>query len=409
MKSASRGVLKVEVIKEYWMILWFILFSGSLYFQVMRIKLTMIIVAVTLIIMFLTGWKIKRNNFNYFIIYSIFFLLNILATFYYGIDINAIILMLLRMFFLIVLQSNTTEGTFKKRYVDIMTFEALLSLACFLYANVLAIGSLPLFHYEQGTVNGYYLTFYYTVGWANYPVFSRNAGWFLEPGMHQIFLNFAILFLLSSKNNCGYSRKKYRVSLAILMVTLLTTQSTTGYMCLLTLICAVMFMNKTDTENINKSLNGLKIMALVALGVLLVVENTTHVIEYKFAGMYTGQSSAATRYYDTITGYKIAFTNPIFGYGFFNTAVTTILKTYGIISISNGMASFLTGSGLLLGVLFLVRTYCGMRKSMPYGTIFNILVFVFYLMCVNSEGGVLSILMYLIFLFEWDNSEKTYG
>lgn len=411
-----------QKLSKYWAILLFIIFSGSLFFQVLRIRFTMVIVGITILIFIASGWTIKKINLNNGIMYLLFAFVNFLFTFQNGVDWNAAILLTLRIAYLIIIQSNIEEIEYKRIFINIMAFESILSLACFLYVNVLSIGTLPLYTIEYGSTNGYLLTPYYTVGWTNVGVFDRNAGWFLEPGAHQIYLNFAILFLLADGDSCGYSRRKYWTYFVILTVTLLTTQSTTGYMCYLVIMCAAMFMkkrnslsyyswNENNDETENNSINGkltsrLRVIPLLALIVLLVFESTTGVIEDKFARMETGQSSASTRYNDTIVSYSLAFSHPIFGYGIFNTTVTSILAAYGVVNNSNGLAGFLTGSGLILGAAFLYLTYRGMKRSMPYGLFFNVLVFVFYLMCVNSEGGTVSILIYLAFLFEWNTVEQ---
>ncbi len=145
---------------------------------------------------------------SFLLIYIIIMMINTAFTFMNGFDLNDFILVILRMLFCIIIQSNLSEKRFQKKiFVDIMYFEAVLSLVCFLYADILAIGSLPMQHFTQGTVNGYYLTPYYTIGWKNIPIFHRNAGWFLEPGAHQIFLNFALLFLLANESELGFSKK----------------------------------------------------------------------------------------------------------------------------------------------------------------------------------------------------------
>lgn len=392
---------------EYWGILWFILFSGSLYFQVLRIRPTMLIIGITIVLMAMYGWQITRINGSQLIIYIIIMLTNTAFTFTNGFDLNDFILVILRMLFCIMIQSNMNEARFKRVFVDIMCFEAILSLLCFLYTDLLAIGPLPLQHFTQGPVNGYYLTPYYTIGWKNIPVFHRNAGWFLEPGAHQIFLNFALLFILASGSELGYSKRQYRFRVVSLIIAVLTTMSTTGYMCFFVIMTAVMFMRaNNDNHSERQFIRNLRYLAVVGLLVLIVVESTTHVIEYKFAGMYTGHSSAATRYNDTLVGYTIALNEPFMGHGLFNTTMVEVLKSFDVVNISNGLASFLIDAGLLLGIGYLALIYNGIKKNfINAGTMFHLLVFVFFLLCVNSEGGALGILLYLTYMFNWQQGE----
>lgn len=103
----------------------------------------------------------------------------------------------------------------------------------------------------------------------------------------------------------------------------------------------------------------------------------------------------------------IAFREPFMGHGLFNTTMVETLKSFGVVNISNGLASFLIDAGLLLGVGYLSLIYHGMKNSFRNaGTMFYLLVFVFFLLCVNSEGGALGILLYLIYMFNWKREEK---
>ena len=405
-----RVVLKINKRKflEYWGILWFILFSGSLYFQILRIRFTMVIVGATIVLMALYGWSVTNINGKRLIIYIIVMLINSMFTITNGFDINDFILVILRMFFCIMIQSNMSDIRFKRIFIDIMCFEAALSLICFLYADILSVGSLPLMHYTQGPVNGYYLTPYYTLGWKNIPVFHRNAGWFLEPGAHQIFLNFALLFLLANGQDLNLSKSKYRVRVIHLISTVLSTMSTTGYMCLFIIMAAVMVMKSNNNIKEKQFIKNLRYLAIIGVIVLVVVENTTHVIEYKFDGMYNGHSSATTRYNDTLVGYKIALSKPIMGHGLFNTTMTDVLKSFDVVNISNGLASLLINVGVILGIAYLLLIFNGIRASFGKraGRAFHILVFLFYLLCVNSEGGALGILIYITYMFKWRTEEE---
>ena len=55
---------------------------------------------------------------------------------------------------------------------------------------------------------------------------TRNAGMFWEPGAFQCYINLALVILFFDKNKEEYNGKKFK--LIIFIITLLTTQSTTG-------------------------------------------------------------------------------------------------------------------------------------------------------------------------------------
>ena len=129
-----------------------------------------------------------------------------------------------------------------------MLLEAAISLICFIWGDILG-NNIPLMHLEFNGLNGFYLTPFYTLGWANIPVFGRNAGMFNEPGSHQIFLNFALLFLLCDDDNFDMKASKYRISIILLIITIFTTLSTTGFICLGVVLLTVS-LKKKENETI---------------------------------------------------------------------------------------------------------------------------------------------------------------
>ena len=160
-----------------------------------------------------------------------------------GIHINDIVIWLCNIGYVLVLQSCIGYRTYMRLYTKVMLAEAAISLISFVIGDLLSL-PLPLLHYEASSVNGFYLTPYFTLGWLNIPVFHRNAGMFNEPGSHQIFLNFALLFLMSDETRMGMSKKKYCWAIALLIVTILSTLSTTGFICLGVVLLTVAFRKK---------------------------------------------------------------------------------------------------------------------------------------------------------------------
>lgn len=391
-----------ESLLQYWGVLWIIMFSGSLYFQILRIKQTMIIVGITTLIFFVKYKRIKEENFILIFLFSILVLVNSYINLRNGFDINEHILLITKLLFICVIASCMSFEDYTRKYVIIMTLEALVSIICYLYVDVLEIGSLPLQHYVRIAANGYYMTPYYTVGWEISPLLHRNSGIFSEPGAHQIFLNFALLFLLNSQNQLGLSKKEYKISIILLVIAIFTTQSTTGYMCLALILVTNLFKKSNKKiKTSNRELILSRFIALAMLIILIVVENNTHIIEYKLSG----GGSYLTRVNETSIGYQLSLLNPIIGQGIFQAKV--ILNEYGILYMSNGLASFLIGSGLVLGITYLVYVFFRMKMLMNQGIIYSLLTFGFYLMCVNASSGVLNPI-YLVFLFKWMDEKCRY-
>lgn len=371
-----------------------VLGMGSLYFQVLRMPIMAAMLLIVAALFLLKKPLLRKSNFILYLCLTGAFVFTSVVNYKNGFYLNDLIIWMVNMIFVMVLQTNMTFREFKKKYVIVISIEAVISLICFLWVNILG-HSLPLMSISANRVNTYYLTPYYTAGWGNLGIFDRNAGIFTEPGAHQIFLNFALLFLLSDDTHFGLSKRKYVTSAVILFLTILTTQSTTGYMCLAVVMVAIV-LKRTDRNKHTK----LKFLMVIAMVILMIIESQTGIIENKFAGIKTGHGSGLTRYMDTYYGYYIAFSRPVFGHGMYMTNQAKYMTPYGINNISNGMASFAIRAGVIITIIFLVMMYKGLKKQFPYGKLFNICVFILYFLCVNSEGLFLNIL-FLTFIGNW--------
>ena len=314
-----------------------------------------------------------------------------------GFRINELIILVTNVTYIVILQDFISFRKFTKIYTQIMLAEAMISLMCFVWGDILG-KSIPFMKLEFNRLNGFYLTPFYTLGWANNPVFGRNAGMFNEPGSHQIFLNFALLFLLCADDNFDMKPSRYRASIILLIITIFTTLSTTGFICLGVVLLTVSLKKRENDRNTK-----LKLAALVLLIILYVVESQTGVIQTKIAGRDSG-GSFYTRYNDTLGGFSGAFQNPIAGIGYFSTNKTQSLQHYGIDNISNGLASFAMNAGIIITIVLLIMMFKSLSKKMPYGTVFIIGVFILYFLCVNSEGVFMN-LLFLSMLGDWNTRE----
>lgn len=221
-----------------------VLGMGSLYFQVLRMPLmAAMLIASILLLTRAHHPKISAQNIRLTLLLTAALLLTSFVNPQNGIHINDIVIWLCNIGYVLVLQSCIGYRTYMRLYTKVMLAEAAISLISFVIGDLLSL-PLPLLHYEASSVNGFYLTPYFTLGWLNIPVFHRNAGMFNEPGSHQIFLNFALLFLMSDETRMGMSKKKYCWAIALLIVTILSTLSTTGFICLGVVLLTVAFRKR---------------------------------------------------------------------------------------------------------------------------------------------------------------------
>ena len=110
-------------------------------------------------------------------------------------------------------------SSFMEKFFNLMAWLAGISLLCFSY-NIF-VGMLPAFEYSEGHSS----LLLYTQVHLNNLLLERNCGMFWEPGAYQGFLNLALFFSLYIKRQVYH-----RLKVGLLIIALLTTFSTTGYM-----------------------------------------------------------------------------------------------------------------------------------------------------------------------------------
>lgn len=372
-----------------------VLGMGSLYFQVLRMPLmAAMLIASILLLTRAHHPKISAQNIRLTLLLTAALLLTSFVNPQNGIHINDIVIWLCNIGYVLVLQSCIGYRMYMRLYTKVMLAEAAISLISFVIGDLLSL-PLPLLHYEVSSVNGFYLTPYFTLGWLNIPVFHRNAGMFNEPGSHQIFLNFALLFLMSDETRMGMSKKKYCWAIALLIVTILSTLSTTGFICLGVVLLTVAFRKKGG-----KMARSIKMAAFIGLILLFVIESVTGVVERKIVGRNSG-GSFYTRWNDTFSGFEIGLESPIAGQGVFSERKAEILLEHRVQNISNGFAAFVMDTGLILPAVWLWLTYRGIRTKFAKARLLYVLgVFLLYFLCINTEGVFLNIL-FLGLLGKW--------
>lgn len=138
--------------------------------------------------------------------------------------------------------SNIEFEKFVDKYINIIVFFASVSLIGFIlgmvYPSIIYIFPLVKGEASVDYYNAWIYVFMKAKGYADSAtVLSfRNAGICWEPGCYQVFLNIGIIFLLAKQRRENV--KNFYMKMVILIMTLITTFSTTGYMILLLTLIA---------------------------------------------------------------------------------------------------------------------------------------------------------------------------
>lgn len=97
---------------------------------------------------------------------------------------------------------------------------------------------------------------------------TRNCGIYTEPGVYQIVLNSTLFVLLFWKNRIGFENEiKYKRALGIIILALITCQSTTGYLGMILNVMFFLFSQQSDTKALKtkRYILGIILLAIVAI------------------------------------------------------------------------------------------------------------------------------------------------
>ena len=206
----------------------------------------------------------------------------------------------------------------------------------------------------------------------HYTIFLRNSGFCTEPGHFSSLLGIAILFNMVIKR----FKVVHNVHLYVLVLALLTTQSTTGYVLMGTVIIPMYLLNY---RNRKLKIGGtvLAILLTLVLGSTSIVSSKIQDNVYekeKFAEIIdyqeeTDDYTLVAQRFDSFMIEMINFReNLLIGYG-------TYIKSFFYENVtkrwipSNGFATVFAKYGLFIGLLFYVFL---IRSAISFGKLFQI-------------------------------------
>lgn len=240
-----------------------------------------------------------------------------------------------------IIMSYVNFNDFSYYYIKIMVAISLISIPCCLIANFAQDIAYSLCQpgYDWQTSFGY--SVFYTWG-INGTISLRNAGPFWEAGAFQGFLFIALIMLVFNSENGRIKRKP--LCLFILVFTILTTQSTTGYLLLLFLLLTQWKRISLIFNELNKILKIL-FMLIILVGSILVIYSSNNV-STKLSG--DANESAEIRSNDVVGGFLITQESGLFGLGETNLKETTKSKY----KINKDDSTGLTAMSYTYGILF---------------------------------------------------------
>jgi hypothetical protein len=229
-----------------------------------------------------------------------------------------------------------------------MAWQAILTVPLAMFASFLFV---PL-DFSETQYRTLLLVFTYHITIEDAGGLVRPDGFFFEPGVFQIYLNLYLFLMLFHARNLRRA--------GVGLVAVLSTQSTTGLLICILLVCAAI-MQHIRTGSTLRQLTVLLTAAVITPALLTLGYDNVH---EKLFGTLQGSSWA--RQYDLITGLNILGEHPLLGIGFDADRYIASAQVLGYEdtqlspegleerSTSNGLLQLFVSLGVPLGLAFLV-------------------------------------------------------
>lgn len=220
---------------------------------------------------------------------------------------------------------------------------------------------------------------------------ARNWGIFREPGVYAIFLCISILFLCFVVRGL-YSKRRFIYYLVLLLITLFSTLSTTGFIAII-LIFMALFLSQSINRRDKRFYLLLVIFMLVMMLMFFAVGNVDSPFE-KLNSESSGYSSFEYRLETIVAGIKVTLRQPL-GYGLQN-GIEVLKSEYTMNNYHNtstwvSMSVYLGIPYLIVCLIFFFRFFKTRIKSW--------LVFIPFFLLLSAEALVYNPFIYILLMY----------
>ena len=262
---------------------------------------------------------------------------------------------------------------------------------------------LPSYHTRMGGVPFIMSNLIFTIGWEH--PFGRFAGIWHEPGACQIILN--TLLWLNFKKIQNWDLTKYdKIKFTIIIIGILLTQSTGGYLVFLTFLLAIGFTTKIRNRH-RLVIYVILSICMVSAAIMLFNDDVVQKKLFNEPGKET--VSKHMRKNDATSLIKVANDYPLTGAGIGTDLLMSLSVSYGNASSSSGILLFTASLGYPWLCLFLL--FCILRiKNMNIGTASWFLFFSIIMIEMNENYIEYPITSLFIFKFySYDRTQRNYS
>ena len=205
--------------------------------------------------------------------------------------------------------------------------------------------------------------FFFNVGWGdfeNIPL-TRFSSIYWEPGQCQIVIMYVLVLFTDDIQkhiyDIGYLMKRY----GILLLSILLTGSTTGYIVFALFVSGLLLFNANMLHQ--RRILPLFLSAILAIGIFSFFY-LSDVVQSKLelSESLNDENSYAIRMADNIACFTVAVENPVFGMGVNSAELNAELEGYGNTTASNGWLFSAAQMGFVYIIVMIVAMYMNIRK-----------------------------------------------
>lgn len=283
-----------------------------------------------------------------------------------------------------------------KYFMKVMYFVSLVSI-CFMVIFTLKFDLLSFAPTITNSANLDFYNFLFFIVPTN-PAGLRNYGVFREPGVFQMFIVLALIFLL-------YFSQKIRLKyFFVFSIALVMTFSTTGFVAYF--LCLVIFFSQSDRLKIPvKTLRKIGFFFIIGLIFLVLKTDIFSSDSIVFGKLNNKESHSTIARYSSITNsYNIWLSHPLLGAGLQKTDDLTVkqnIKKYGFASTNtNTIMSELAVNGIFYIILFMLGIIKFINKC-GYSFVDKLCFFLIILILSAGEKLCFSPFFYILIFYGW--------
>lgn len=233
--------------------------------------------------------------------------------------------------------------------------------------------------------------YFFNVGWGSFETIplTRFSSIYWEPGQCQIVIMYVLVLFSDDIQNhiydIAYLLKKY----GILLLSILLTGSTTGYIVFAMFVSGLLLFNGNMLNQ--RRILPIFLSAILAIGVFTFFY-LSDVVQSKLelSESLSDENSYAIRMADNIACFTVAMEHPVFGMGVNSAELNAELEVYGNTTASNGWLFSAAQMGFVYIIVMFIAMYMNLRK-MNFGILTIVPLIILILSQANEYATYLPI------------------